>query len=191
MKKSCILKLENINKSFNRKPVITDFSYCFPPTGIIAIMGASGCGKTTLLRIIAGLEKQDSGNIEKAPETNIAYVFQENRLFPTLTAKQNIECCCDDSEKSEILLRKVGLEEFSSYLPSELSGGMKQRVSIARALSVDADVILLDEAFKSQDEDTRGKLYGIIREEAQSRLFIMVTHDIDEANALASDIINL
>ena len=89
------------------------------------------------------------------------------------------------------MLEKVGLKDFADYLPSELSGGMKQRVSLARALSVDADIILLDEAFKSQDEDTREKLYTIIREEAEKRLFIMVTHDIDEAKFLASDMINL
>lgn len=191
MDNNCILKLENINKSFNRKPVITNFSYCFPGTGVIAVMGPSGCGKTTLLRMIAGLEKHDSGSIEKASETSIAYVFQENRLFPTLTAKENIECCCDNSEKAEILLEKVGLKEFADYLPAELSGGMKQRVSIARALSVNADIVLLDEAFKSQDEETREKLYDIIRDEAEKRLFIMVTHDIDEANKLAFETINL
>ena len=191
MDKSYILKSEKISKSFNRKPVITDFSYCFPATGVIAIMGPSGCGKTTLLRMIAGLEKQDSGIIEKASDVKIAYVFQESRLFPSFTAKENIECCCDNSGKADILLEKVGLKDFADYLPSELSGGMKQRVSLARALSVDADIILLDEAFKSQDEDTREKLYTIIREEAEKRLFIMVTHDIDEAKFLASDMINL
>jgi len=154
-------------------------------------MGPSGCGKTTLLRIIAGLEKASSGTVEKSPETTVSYVFQEDRLFPTISALKNVECCCDDSAKAKELLKKVNLGEFLDYLPSELSGGMKQRVSIARALSVNADIMLLDEAFKSQDEDTRKMLYQIIREYAKKHLIIMVTHDIDEARELASEVINL
>jgi len=186
-----ILKLNNISKSFDKKSVITDFSYSFPANGIVAIMGASGCGKTTLLRIITDLEKPNNGTIEKAPNTRISYVFQEDRLFPTISALKNVECCCDDTEKAKELLVKVNLGEFIDYLPAELSGGMKQRVAFARALSMDADIILLDEAFKSQDEHTRELLYEIIREEAKKHLIIMVTHDIDEAGNLNARIINL
>lgn len=191
MSENYILKLKNINKSFGKQKVLSDFSCDFPKCGIVAIMGPSGCGKTTLLRIIADLEKYDSGSIEKKENISIAYVFQEARLFPAINVLQNVEYCCDDEEKARNLLQKVNLGDFIYYFPDELSGGMKQRVSFARALSVDADVILLDEAFKSQDEDTREMLYEIIRTEAQKSLIIMVTHDIEEANKLASFIINL
>ncbi|MBQ8165327.1 MAG: ABC transporter ATP-binding protein [Clostridia bacterium] len=191
MQRKNILILKNICKSFNKKKVLSDFSYSFPSNGIIAIMGPSGCGKTTLLRIIAGLEKQDRGTIEKSSDTSISYAFQEDRLFPSISALKNVECCCDDSAKARELLEKVNLSEFCDYLPAELSGGMKQRVSLARALSVNADIILLDEAFKSQDKDTREMLYKVIKGESETRLIIMVTHDITEAENLASEIISL
>lgn len=191
MNENYILKLKNINKSFGKQKVLSDFSYSFPEKGIVAVMGPSGCGKTTLLRIIAGLEKYDSGTIEKNEKVNIAYVFQEARLFPAISALKNVEICCDDEKKAKTLLEKVNLGEFADYLPEELSGGMKQRVSLARALSVDADIILLDEAFKSQDEDTRNMLYEIIRKFSENHLIIMVTHDIAEAEILSDMIINL
>ena len=191
MTENYILKLNNINKSFGKQKVLSDFSYSFPKKGIVAIMGPSGCGKTTLLRIIAGLEKQDSGTIEKSKNIKISYVFQEARLFPSVSALKNVECCCDDKDKAEMLLKKVNLGEFLDYLPEELSGGMKQRVSFARALSAEADIMLLDEAFKSQDEDTRNLLYEIIRQVAENHLIIMVTHDIAEAELLSNEILNL
>lgn len=191
MEKEYILKLNNISKSFGKHPVLKDFSYAFPKKGTIAIMGASGCGKTTLLRIIAGLEKASSGTVEKSTEATISYVFQEARLFPNISAQKNVECCCNDVEKAKKLLKEVGLGEFLDYLPAELSGGMKQRVSFARALSFDADIMLLDEAFKSQDETTREMLYGLIQEESKKHLIIMVTHDVSEAEKLASEIIKL
>lgn len=191
MSENYILKLSNIDKSFGKQKVISNFSYEFPANGVIAIMGPSGCGKTTLLRIIAGLEKHDSGIIDKNEDLRISYVFQEDRLFPSVSALENIECCCDNRKKAVELLQKVNLTEFADYLPAELSGGMKQRVSLARALSVDADIMLLDEAFKSQDEGTRMVLYKIVSEFAQKHLVIMVTHDIDEAEKMSSEIINL
>lgn len=191
MSENYILKLNNISKSFGKQTVLKDFSYTFPEKGIVAIMGPSGCGKTTLLRIIAGLEKLNAGTIEKSDNVTISYVFQEARLFPEISTLKNVECCCDNTEKAKKLLDKVMLSEFLNHLPAELSGGMQQRVSLARALSVDADIILLDEAFKSQDEAMRELLYDIIRDEAKKHLVIMVTHDLSESQNLASEIINL
>ncbi len=190
MEKEIVLSLKNIYKKFGKKQVLSDFSYDFPKTGIISIMGASGCGKTTLLRIISRLEKPSKGLVEKDENITVSYVFQEPRLFPQFTAIENVECS-GKKELAEKYLAKVMLSEYKDYLPSELSGGMQQRVALARALSAEADILLMDEAFRSQDEKTAEKLYELIKEYSKKHLVICVTHDSNEARKLSDDILFL
>lgn len=163
---------------------------------VTIILGKSGCGKTTLLRIIAGLEKPTAGKIEFCNESGehtqprIGMVFQESRLMPWLTVKENIEIHkhINDTER---YLKMVSLENYKNAYPSQLSGGMAQRVSIARALSYEPDTLLMDEPFSALDYFTREQLQQAlikIYEETKTGI-IFVTHNIDEALMLGHRII--
>ena len=154
-------------------------------------MGPSGVGKTTLLRIVAGLDREFSGSVTGGGLGNVSYVFQEYRLFPTLTALDNAALVFEDKSKgreaARLLLTELGFSEDELRLyPHGLSGGMKQRVSLARALLSDAPVLLLDEATKELDSELVSKVLGMIKKEAEHRTVIMVTHNPDEAKILGA-----
>jgi sulfonate transport system ATP-binding protein len=169
----------------------------------VALVGTSGCGKTTLLRIISGLEQATSGRLTlrghavTRPRRDVGVVFQEPRLMPWLTARENIRLALLDLAPSaqavaiDDLLVDMGLADFADARPRELSGGMAQRVSIARALARKPQVLLLDEPFSALDNFTRLKLQdhlGVLWQKSRFTL-ILVTHDIDEAVALCDRII--
>ena len=174
------LRLKNITKSFGEKTVFEDFSYDFGDSGIFAIIGDSGRGKTTLLRIISGLDKDFQGEVFA---DSAAYAFQEYRLFPTLTALQNITEIVYKNPSSEQInaakrmLLDFGFKEEELHLyPRALSGGMKQRVSLCRALLAEKKILLLDEPFKELDDGLREILRGFIRETAKKSLVLLSTH---------------
>ena len=169
----------------------------------VCLVGPSGCGKTTLLRIIAGLEKQSAGRFEiqrsgeERPSQSM--VFQEKGLLPWLTVEENIAFGLNMrhlpksyvKEKTQYFLTKVGLEKFAKMYPKELSGGMKQRVSIARAFANDPEILLMDEPFGALDEQNRfilqEELLSIWSEMKKTVLFI--THSIDEALYLSDRVL--
>ena len=169
------------------------------------IVGPSGCGKTTLLRTIAGLESADSGRIlvddepVTGPGLDRGMVFQEYALFPWRTVRGNIrfglerpDCGCADCEgRVNELVDLVGLDGFEETYPKALSGGMKQRVGIARAIAPDPEILLMDEPFGSVDARTRDRLHTELLDiwAATDQTIVFVTHDIDEAVRLANDII--
>ena len=182
-----MIKLNNISVSFDKKLVVDNFSFEFKAGKKYAIMGESGCGKTTILNTIAGLVKLNSGEIAKPANCKISYVFQEPRLFDWLTVKENVSIVSGDDkrladQKVQKILSSLGLSETLDQYPPELSGGMKQRVSIARALAFDPDVILIDEPFKALDNETRTKTADYLFEICKSKTVIMVTHDISDTN---------
>lgn len=185
-----MLKLNNISKSYKTNQVLKDFTMACPTVGVVALMGASGIGKTTLLNIIAGLEKADAGEIETTFK-KVSYKFQEPRLIPWLTAKENIVAVCDDSEKADKLLDAVELAESANKYPSELSGGMQQRVALARALSFGGDLLLLDEPFSAVDAETKNVLIRAIKDYSKDNAVILVTHDLSEAEELNAEIITV
>lgn len=166
--------LKNINKAFNGKKILNNISLEIPDSGIFGVFGPSGGGKTTLLRIICGLDKPDSGEIIGAKKFSV--VFQEDRLMPTMTALENVAAVSDEKTALE-WLEKVGLSESLHKKSAELSGGMSRRVAIARALAFDADGLILDEPFKGLEEELKGKMAELISEYAQKRPVILVTHD--------------
>lgn len=174
------LKLNNLTKSFADSEILRDFSYSFTDTGAYLIMGESGVGKTTLLKIIAGLDSDHGGSVENGGIKNTSFMFQEYRLFPALNAVKNAAIghsasSCDDAA---MLLVRLGFkQEDLKKKPRELSGGMKQRVAFVRAVLKQAPVLLLDEPTKELDTDTAGIMLQIINEEAKKRLVITVTHD--------------
>ena len=185
-----MLKINNLYKTFGDKAVISDLSLNCPDRGVIAIMGASGIGKTTLLNIIAGLEVFDSGEFVNSFKKT-SYKFQEPRLLDWLTAKENIAAVMPKDEEADKWLEAVGLLDSAEKYPNELSGGMQQRVALARALAYGGDLLLLDEPFSAVDAETKQVLISLIREYAQNKAVILVTHDLTEAEELNADIITV
>lgn len=196
-----MIELKNISKCYKDLEVLKNLSFEFHSGEFVCICGPSGIGKTTLLQLIAGLEQPDSGSILYQSH-NVAYVFQESRLIPWCNVIENIEIGLHASIPQDKTTRRkvcnhlalqVGLDGFQHYYPSQLSGGMKQRVSLARAFAIDPDILLLDEPFSSLNDDLREVMcsYLIDLLAAKPRTSIMVTHNIDEAVRLADRIIFL
>ena len=160
-------------------PVLENFSYIFPEKGLVLIRGASGCGKTTLMRILAGLEQPDSGEIFSAQDLKISCVFQEARLAPHLTALDNLLLVSPkkDKQRAVEILNQLGLEDAIHKYPGELSGGMRLRVSIARSLYYGGDLYLWDEPTKELDPENRRTVKKIIDSLAKNACVIVVTHD--------------
>lgn len=173
--------LKSINKAFDKKIIFKDFSYEFKDKGIYLLLGESGRGKTTLLRLIAGLDRDYSGEIIGGGK--VSFAFQEHRLFPQLSALDNLIFAISDRKDEAVaqncknMLSKLGFSEDDMKLtPDSLSGGMRQRVSVARALLFDAPVLLLDEPTKELDEANAAIIRELIYEESKKRLVILVSH---------------
>ncbi len=180
------MRIENLNKGYDSLVIYNNFSISFPEQRITAILGPSGCGKTTLLNILAGLDPAAGRKISRP----VSYVFQEPRLLPWFDLRKNIEIALPREwtaakrrEKAEQALEAVGLKDFIRYVPNRLSGGMRQRVSIARAFAVPSDLLLMDEPFRGLDIRTRQELIELFLAlwETQRRTVIAVTHDPEEA----------
>jgi len=185
-----MIKISNLVKKYNGKTVIDSLSLEIAERKHIAVMGPSGCGKTTLLRLIAGLEKPDAGVIEGCPKGSVSFVFQEPRLFPQLTARENISCVGEgEAEKTaNELLARMGMSDSAEKLPAELSGGMAQRIAIARALAYKKPILLLDEPFKGLDGELKILIISLICEYSNDRTLILVTHDENEASFLCDSV---
>jgi NitT/TauT family transport system ATP-binding protein len=194
-----IIQLKGVQKQFsNTKAVFKSLSFEVPKGEFLILIGPSGCGKSTLLRIIAGLDSPTGGEL-LVDKTEIGYVFQEAHLIPWRTALENVMLPLElkkiDSEerylRSKKALKKVGLENDADLFPEQLSGGMKMRVSLARALVTEPELLLLDEPFGALDELTRFKLDEELRtlwSEMQITI-LFVTHSITEAVFLGERIL--
>ncbi|MCX0370745.1 ABC transporter ATP-binding protein [Clostridium perfringens] len=190
------IKLINIEKNFGNKKIYDKFSLNFEEGKINCILGKSGCGKSTLLNIIANLEEINSGEIIGVPE-KIAYVFQEDRLIEWNSIYTNMELPLlkfytkdEREEKIKSILREVELEDYIKSYPKELSGGMRQRANIARALLYNGELLLMDEPFKSLDKSSKENIIKIFKKNhlEKNNTVIMVTHDINEALSLGDNI---
>lgn len=163
----------------------------------VCLFGPSGCGKTTLLNTLAGLIQPEAGSITGMPE-RVAYLFQEDRLLPWVSALENVQAVAKGSAgavpelSAEEWLLKMGLQRADlSKLPGQLSGGMKRRVALARALAFGGDIMLMDEPFRGQDDKRRQELMDILRQHTADMRLVMVTHDIAEAEQLCDDIVQM
>jgi NitT/TauT family transport system ATP-binding protein len=199
------ITIRNVSKAYGSTHALEDVSFSVAEGEFCCVVGPSGCGKTTLLRAIAGLEAPDSGSIHvdggpvTGPGLDRGMVFQEYALFPWRTVSGNVRfgldrpaCACSDCEaRVRELIELVGLDGFEDAYPKELSGGMKQRVGIARALAVDPDVLLMDEPFGSVDARTRDHLHAELLDiwSETEQTVVFVTHDIDEAVTLADRVV--
>jgi NitT/TauT family transport system ATP-binding protein len=175
-----MLKIENMSVLYNEHPILKNLSVTFSDGITTGLVGASGIGKTTLLRIIGGLMPPSDGKIISSYE-RISFVFQEPRLFPWMSALENVTTVCKNESMAKEYLERLHLEPSAfSKFPHELSGGMKQRVSIARALAYGPDLLLLDEPFKGLDPDTKKQTADLLFQEMKGRTVLMVTHDRED-----------
>lgn len=174
-----MLKIDNLTKSFGEKIVLDGFSANFPSGSRTLITGQSGKGKTTLLRIIAGLETPDSGKVLLPRNAVVAMMFQEPRLFPWMSVIDNVSSVLDkaDTDRIAVILCELGLENEGKAMPSELSGGMQRRVSLARTLLYPADVYLLDEPFAGLDPDMAQRAANVMFKYTKDKTVIIVSHD--------------
>lgn len=192
--------LREIRKTYGPLKVLDGFSLDVPEHTVTAVLGPSGCGKTTLLNIICGLIPPDDGELRGFSDARFSYVFQEPRLIPSLSALDNVElvlrASMDPLQRRERAMRfliAVGLGEDRGRKPSQLSGGMRQRVSLARAFAYPADVLLLDEPFQSVDLRTRIGLMDAFLDlqAADPRTVVFVTHEVKEALYLGDTVVVL
>ena len=188
-----MIRIDNLCKSFDGKEAIKDLSLSFPQSGFVAICGPSGCGKSTLLHIIAGIEKPSSGKITFDDRSHsISMSFQVPRLLPDRTAMQNVNFVLGDKKatlsRAKELLLAVDIQNVGLY-PDELSGGMKARVSIARALAKEADIYIFDEPFANLDKETALMCVDVIKKETAGALTIAVLHDTELAERISDKVI--
>lgn len=187
-----MLKLTHISHSYGDHAVLQDQNLTLLPGQRLAIMGPSGCGKTTLLRIALGLLKPASGTVENTFRKT-AVVFQEPRLLPWRTALENVNLVLGDGkatlETAENHLRQVNLSDAQNKYPRELSGGMQQRVAVARALAAEGELLVLDEPFKAMDEALQEQMIRLVAR--TNAAILLVTHEASEARSLGCEIIKL
>ena len=209
LKRAGSIQVQNVGQVFRTSGdevvALSDVSLDIKPGRFVVLVGPSGCGKSTLLMMLAGLRQQTSGSILingapiAAPDPNrVGVVFQEASLFPWLTAEENVEfplalrgvAKAERRAKAEEMLKLVGLEGFGKRHPHELSGGMKQRVSIARGLVQDPPVLLMDEPFAALDEQTRMTMGDELLRiwAATGKTVVFVTHSLTEAVYLADEV---
>ena len=185
--------MENLTKSYGEKLALPPFSARVGSGEIVCLLGQSGCGKTTLLRLLLGLEAPTGGTVTGLPDRRSA-VFQEDRLCPAFSAVTNVSLALGRQvPKEEIvsLLKELGLSDALTKPVRELSGGMQRRVAIARSLLAPADLFLMDEPFKGLDEDTKKQVMDTVLKRTKGKTLLVVTHDPEEANYLNSRIIHM
>ena len=185
-----MIKLENICKVFGNNTVLSDVSLTVSDGEFVCLTGKSGCGKTTLLRIAAGLDAPDSGTVY-TDGGKYSFCFQENRLLPNVSALDNITAVCPDKKRALEYLHKVGLSEHIKKYPDELSGGMKRRLALCRCLCYGGDVFFLDEPLRELDAETYSKMKELIKEELRGKTVLMITHSEEEAKELSDRVVEL
>ncbi|WP_315078738.1 ABC transporter ATP-binding protein [uncultured Clostridium sp.] len=184
------IEIKNLSKAYNNEIVFERFNLTLENSKVNCIVGKSGCGKSTLLNMLAGILKFDDGEISGISKNEVSYIFQEDRLVEWLTVEENLIFALKKyynklelKEKIKSILSSLGLEDVKNKYPEELSGGMKQRVNIARAFGKPSKIILMDEPFKSLDYTLKYKIIDEFKNIMlnESRIVVLVTHDVDEA----------
>lgn len=184
------LSIKNINKSYNGRVIYNNFNIEFYTNKVNCILGKSGCGKSTILNIISGIIPSDNNDFKSLESLGISYIFQDDRLIDWITVGENIKIVVKkyyNNKELEKLIDKylelVGIKEYKNYYPQMLSGGIRQRVNIARALIYPSKIIIMDEPFKSIDIKNKKEIIDRFKEilKEDKRTVLFVTHDIEEA----------
>ena len=180
--------LKQLTVRLGGNTILDRLSLTLPDRGIVGLSGPSGCGKTTLLLALCGLVRPE-GNLAPAVRSlKVGMVFQEDRLLPWLTAGDNLDIVLRDRSQTRLWLDRMQLPDHEHQYPRQLSGGMKRRIALARALAIDSELLLLDEPFQGMDDALKEKLYGWILLAGESKPVLLVTHDAGELASLANQV---
>ena len=187
------IELRKVSKSFGEKQVLRNFSHTFSEGELTCVMGPSGCGKTTLLSLLLGLERPDSGEVLGMEGRRLSAIFQEDRLCENAGAVSNLRLVNPALTRAEAekMLRSLGLGDSLGQPVRTLSGGMKRRVAILRALGAPYDALLCDEPFKGLDAATKAQVIAYFQEKTRGKTVILVTHEKSEAQALGGELLLL
>lgn len=187
------MELCRVSFSYPGKPLFRDFSLSVGPGERVALMGPSGRGKTTLLRLMAGLEKPGSGTVSGIPAEGVSMVFQENRLIPGMTLLENLALAAPKKSREELLelLSALGLGAEGDSLPGALSGGMARRAAIARAAALGSPLVLLDEPFTGLDEENRARAAAFLTGRFPKAAMAAAVHHREEAVLLGAQVVEL
>lgn len=186
-----MIKFNNVDFSYGEKKILNNFNLQINQSDRICLFGESGCGKTTVLRLLLGLEKAQNGKIVLPQNSRFSVVFQENRLLPFKTVLENVSLFSKDEETAIFNLKALGLSACINYYPNKLSGGMKRRVAIARALSTDFDCLILDEPFTGLDDNNLEITAKHILSSCENKPILLVSHSKKEAELLNAKIFNM
>lgn len=178
------MEVEHLYKSYGDKIIFSDLSLHIEEKSVTLIRGRSGIGKTTLFRLILGLEKPDAGRIEI--NGKVSALFQEDRLIERLSVMNNLLLVTDDRKRASYLLAEASLDGEEKSRVSTLSGGMKRRVALVRALLTDYDILLLDEPFTGLDEGAKRNMASLLKKEVGDRTLIVISHDDEDCELLGS-----
>lgn len=183
-----MISVRNLSKSFGKNQIFRDLSFEIADGEHVFLSAPSGVGKTTLLRILCGLDSADSGSVTGLVPGSVSYLFQEPRLFSQLTALENVTCIHPDpvaaTPSAVELLKQLGLSDALHQYPDELSGGMKQRVALARTLSADRPVVFLDEPFTALDAELKDSVRALVAEACKEKTLFLVSHDPEDGEVL-------
>lgn len=189
-----MIELKELTKTYDGHKVLDNFSLKINDGAKIALMGPSGCGKTTLFMILSGLVKPDSGEVTMPESTRFSAVFQDDRLCENLSLYANLKIVCNSDEKrAEIAsaINLLGLKGHENKYASTLSGGMKRRASVIRAMLADFDVLVLDEPFNGLDPETKKLTADYILSKLNGRTLIMITHNSDDVELIGCEVISI
>ena len=181
-----MIECSNLYLSFEGRVILNKISFSLPDAGIFALMGSSGIGKSSLLKILSGLLAPDSGTIRGLDNLRVGILFQEDRLLPWHTALKNVMLAMEhpSQEEARILLDALEIGDSADAYPAVLSGGMKRRVALARAIAFSPDVLLLDEPFSGIDEQIKGRISPFMQKSAP--LIIFSTHNAKDAGLMGA-----
>ena len=181
-----MIECSNLYLSFKGRVILNKVSFSLPDAGIFALMGSSGIGKSSLLKILSGLLAPDSGTIRGLDNLRVGIMFQEDRLLPWHTVLKNVMLAMEhpSQEEARILLDALEIGDSADAYPAVLSGGMKRRIALARAIAFSPDVLLLDEPFSGIDEQIKGRISPFIQKSAP--LIIFSTHNVKDAGMMGA-----